>query len=264
MDYYEFIKWIYYKYWFSRFHKVLIGLKILNKVFLMSSLDRRDFLRKTGEALSFLTLINHFLPPIVQAKEEILERIKKNSPHILNLLKEMDSKGYRFLSVPWEDGEFLHLIVKAIHASKVLEIGTSHGFSAIWIGLSLEETNGHLITIEIDDERYRLALKNIERARLSHRITCLKGDAHKIISKIEGPFDFIFLDADKEGQMDYFNKVYPKKINPGGLLAVHNAISQAGAMMDYLEMIKKHPNFDTVILSLTMRDGFALSYRHRV
>lgn len=227
-------------------------------------LDRRDFLRKTGGSLGFLTIVNHLLPSISKAKEETLERIKINSPHIIKLLTEMDSKGYRFLSVPWKDGEFLHLMVKAVRASKVLEIGTSQGFSTIWIGLALEETNGHLTTIEIDDELYRLAQKNVERAKLSHRITCLEGDAHKIISKIEGPFDFIFLDADKEGQMDYFNKIYPRKINPGGIIAVHNAISQASSMMDYLEMIKKHHAFDTVIISVTMKDGFALSYRHRI
>lgn len=230
----------------------------------MNGLDRRDFLRSIGGSLGFFTAINHFLSSILEAKDETLERIRISSPHIIKLLKEMDSRGYRFLSVPWKDGEFLHLIVKAVRASKVLEIGTSHGFSAIWIGLALEETNGHLTTIEIDDERYRLAQINIERAKLSHRITCIKGDAHKVIIKLEGPFDFIFLDADKEGQMDYFKKIYPYKLYPGGIIAVHNAISQADAMLDYLEMIKKHPDFDTVILSLTMSDGFALSYRHRL
>jgi predicted O-methyltransferase YrrM len=63
--------------------------------------------------------------------------------------------------------------------------------------------------------------------------------------------------------MDYFNQVYPRKLVPGGILAVHNAISQASSMKDYLEMIRKHPDFDTVILSVTMDDGFCLSYRHR-
>jgi predicted O-methyltransferase YrrM len=72
------------------------------------------------------------------------------------------------------------------------------------------------------------------------------------------------MDADKEGQMDYFNKLYPKKLVPGGVLIVHNAIRQANLMKDYLNMIRKHPDFDTVFLSVTMDDGFCLSYRHRI
>jgi len=73
----------------------------------------------------------------------------------------------------------------------------------------------------------------------------------------------VFLDADKDGQVDYFNKLYPTKLTPGGILAVHNAIQQASSMKDYLDMIRKHADFDTVTLSATMDDGFCVSYRHR-
>jgi predicted O-methyltransferase YrrM len=72
------------------------------------------------------------------------------------------------------------------------------------------------------------------------------------------------MDADKEGQMDYFYKLYPRKLARGGTLAGHNAIRQADSMKDYLEMIRKQPAFDTATLSLTMDAGFCLSYRHRV
>jgi hypothetical protein len=67
----------------------------------------------------------------------------------------------------------------------------------------------------------------------------------------------------KEGQIDYFNKLFPKKLAPGGILAVHNAIRLREPMKEFLEMIAKHPDFDSVILSLTMDDGFSVSYRHR-
>ena len=69
--------------------------------------------------------------------------------------------------------------------------------------------------------------------------------------------------AETTGEV-YFNKLYPKKLLPGGVVAVHNAIRQASSMRDYLEMIRSHPDFDTVTLSATMDDGFCLSYRHRV
>jgi len=112
----------------------------------------------------------------------------------------MELKGYQYWSVPWKDGEFLHLLVKATRARNVLELGTSHGFSAIWMGLGLEETGGRLTTIEIDRERYDLARKHVSEAGLSQRVTCIQGDAHVKLGKIEGPFDFVFMDADKRGK----------------------------------------------------------------
>ena len=192
------------------------------------------------------------------------QRVNRNPAELRRLLDEMDAKGYQFWSVPRKDGEFLHLLVKATRARNVLELGTSHGFSAIWMGLGLEETGGRLTTIEIEKERHDLARRHVSEAGLSQRVTFIKGDAHVEVAKLEGPFDFVFMDADKEGQMDYFKKLYPKKLAPGAMLAVHNAIRQASSMKDYLDMIRKHPDFDTVIVSATMDDGFCLSYRHRV
>ncbi len=131
------------------------------------------------------------------------------------------------------------------------------------MGLGLEETGGRLTTIEIDRERYDLARRHVSEAGLSQRVISIRGDAHVEVAKLEGIFDFVFMDADKEGQMDYFRKLYPKKLAPGAMLAVHNAIRQAGSMKDYLDMIRKHPDFDTVTVSATLDDGFCLSYRHR-
>jgi len=190
--------------------------------------------------------------------------VKRDSARIKRLLDQMDSRGYRFWSVPRKDGEFLHFFVKAIRAKSILEVGTSQGVSAIWMGLALGETGGRLTTIEIDRERYNTARKNIEEAGMLNRVTPILGDGHAELAKLDGPFDFVFLDADKEGQVDYFNKLYPKKLLPGGVLAVHNAIQQASSMRDYLDLVRKHPAFDTVTLSATLDDGFCLSYRHRV
>jgi len=208
-------------------------------------------------------MATHVPPAIANAIDGVSQRVKRYPAHIQRLLDEMDAKGYQFWSVPRKDGELLHFLVKATRSRNVLEVGTSHGFSAIWMGLALEETGGRLTTIEIDKERYNLARKHVSEAGLSQRIACIKGDGHVEVAKLDGPFDFVFLDADKEGQMDYFNKLYPMKLTLGGILAVHNAIRQAYAMRDYLEMIQRHPEFDTVILSTTMDDGFCLSYHHR-
>ena len=226
--------------------------------------SRRGFLKTTGGVLSLFAAVSHVPLAIADTVEGGPPPGKRDPTQLKRLLDEMDAKGYQFWSVPRKDGEFLRLLLKATRARNVLELGTSHGFSAIWIGLGLEETGGRLTTIEIDKERYDLARKHVSEAGLSQRVTFIRGDAHVEVARIEGPFDFVFMDADKDGQMDYFKKLYPKKLVPGGILLVHNAIRQANSMKDYLEMIRKHPDFDTVTLSVTMDDGFCLSYRLRI
>jgi predicted O-methyltransferase YrrM len=202
-------------------------------------------------------------PEKTEAADEARKLPKADPSRVRKILDEMESKIGRYWSTPRKDAEFLHLMVKATRAVHVLEVGTSQGYSAIWMGLALEETGGRLTTIEIDAGRHSVAEKNVRDAGLAGRITLIRGDAHREIPALKGPFDFVFLDADKDGQMDYFNKLYPKKLAPGGMIAVHNAISEAGDMKDYTETIRSLPDFDTVIVSTTLSDGISLSYRRR-
>lgn len=225
-----------------------------------TEMKRREFLKATGGATGAAALLGTFggLDGIAAEGGG-----KTDKAALEALLKEMETRQRQFLSVPRKDGQFLSLLIKATRAKNVLEVGTSHGYSAIWISLGLEETGGHLTTIEILPERVQMAKDNLGKARLAHRVTFKQGDAHEIVPTLDGPFDFVFLDADKQGQMDYFNKLHPKKLVPGGILAVHNAIRLADSMQDFLDLIAKHADFDSVILSLTMDDGFCVNYRHR-
>jgi caffeoyl-CoA O-methyltransferase len=226
-------------------------------------LRRREFLKKTGGGLGFLALATHLGSATADAAEGTPHPAIRDPAHLRRLLNEMDAMGSRYWSVPRTDGELLRLLIKATRAKNVLEVGTSHGYSAIWIGLGLEESGGRLTSIEIDAARHDVARRHVSEAGLSERVTLIKGDAHLEVTKLDGPFDFVFLDADKEGQVDYFNKLYPKKLSPGGMLAVHNAIRQANSMKDYLDTVRSHSDFDTITLSTTMDDGFCVSYRHR-
>jgi predicted O-methyltransferase YrrM len=219
---------------------------------------RRDFLAAAGGVLSLVAS-----PQKGAAADGSPGTPKRDPAKLRRLLEEMDAQGPRYWSVPRKDGEFLHFLVKATQARSVLEIGTSHGYSAIWMGLALEETGGRLTTIEIDQARHDLAQKHVGEANLLQRVTLIKGDAHVEVTKLNGPFDFVFVDADKEGQVDYFHKLYPRRLASGGILASHNAIRQASSMRDYLDLVRKHPDFDTVTVSATLDDGFCLSYRRR-
>jgi predicted O-methyltransferase YrrM len=225
-------------------------------------MKRRQFIRSTVGVVGAVGFVNEFGLATGNAAETPT-RGPVDQAALQNLMEEMESKGRRMLSVPRKDGQFLNLLIKVARAKSVLEVGTSQGYSAIWISLGLEETGGKMTTIDIAPEKVTMAKANLARAGLSPRVIFLLGDAHQVVPTLEGPFDFVFLDADKEGQMDYFKKLYPKKLVPGGIIAVHNAIRMRESMKDYLDMMAKHPDFDSVVLSLTMEDGFSVSYRKR-
>lgn len=189
----------------------------------------------------------------------LYERQKEVEP----ILQELEAMRGKFSNVPRTDGQLLNMLVKIARARNVLEVGTSNGYSAIWFCLALEETDGHLTTIEINPEKVKMAKENLKRAGLSHRVTIIEGDGHKVVPLLDDKFDFVFLDADKGREQDYFGYLFPQKLVAGAVIAVHNAIRMKGAMKRYLEMITSHPEFDTVFVSTTLDDGFVISYWRR-
>jgi predicted O-methyltransferase YrrM len=191
-------------------------------------------------------------PPVVTPGDPAIEKV----------MRELEPQRARNYNVPREDGRFLHVLVKLLKARRVLEIGTSNGYSALWLARALATTGGQLTTIDIDPEKVKQARANLKAAGLVERVTLLEGDAHKVARTLAGPFDIVFIDAEKGGELDYFQAVFPKVV-PGGAIVVHNAIRFRQAMQDYLDTVEHHPALDTVILSLTMEDGFAVSYKAR-
>jgi predicted O-methyltransferase YrrM len=100
-------------------------------------------------------------------------------------------------SIGPEVGQFLGLLIRLIQAKRVLEFGTSLGYSAIWLGEALRTTGGRLISIEREEELYRQAQKNLAAAGLSDIVELVLGDARTVVETLEGPFDLIFQDSDK-------------------------------------------------------------------
>jgi predicted O-methyltransferase YrrM len=165
-------------------------------------------------------------------------------------------------NVPESDGEFLYNLIIKNHYTKVLDIGTSTGHSAVWMAWALSRTGGKLITIEIDESRYRKALANFEAAGLSGFIDARLADAHDLVKALEGPFDFIFCDADKDWYRNYFMDLAPK-IEVGGCFAAHNVtMTYEKGVREFLEYLKGLPHFETTIAK-TSREGISLSYKKR-
>jgi caffeoyl-CoA O-methyltransferase len=155
--------------------------------------------------------------------------------------------SWRDLNVPEADGRTLHDLIVKHKYTKALEIGTSTGHSATWIAWALSKTGGRLITIDIDEQRHRIALANFKEAGLSAYVDARLGDAHEIVPKLEGPFDFVFSDADKEWYKNYFVAVWPK-LQPGGCFTAHNVSgTRMQGIKKFLDHLKTVPNAETTI-----------------
>ncbi len=128
---------------------------------------------------------------------------------------------WRDWNVPEADGKILYDIIVQNQYKRALEVGTSTGHSAIWIAWALSKTGGKLMTIEIDEDRYRQALANFKEAGLSEYIEARNADAHQLVKDLAGPFDFVFIDADKDWYIHYAKALIPK-IDPGGCITAHN------------------------------------------
>jgi predicted O-methyltransferase YrrM len=165
------------------------------------------------------------------------------------------------LAVSEEDGRFLRLMVASSGARRALEIGAASGYSAIWIGLGLRETGGTLTTIEYDAQRAREAKANIERAGLADIVTVLSGDAFKEIPKLQGPLDFVFLDAWKRDYRKFLDVVYPR-LAPGGLFLAHNVVNKRAEMPDFLTAIEHNPDLFTTIVAPS-GEGVSVSWKKR-
>ena len=179
-----------------------------------------------------------------------LDDFEKN---VLAVLKDIEINE-RFRNVPQHDGRLLRIMAQSMNAKHVVELGTSTGISAIWIGLGLKETRGKLTTYEIDADRAAIARKNFQRAGLAETITLVEGDAHEEVKKLTGSIDMIFLDADKEGYIDYMNKLLPL-LRPGGVILAHN-INPRMAHPPFMEAITADPKLETVVrggMSITLK-----------
>lgn len=150
-------------------------------------------------------------------------------------------------NVPAADGRLLRMLAEAIDAKTVVEFGTSKGISALCISLALRKTGGKLLTYEIDPDTVAIARKNFKRAGVAEIVTVVEGDAHEKARNLKGPIDLVFIDADKEGYLDYLQKTLPL-VRPGGLICAHNK-DPLMASADFLKAVTTNPALETLFIS---------------
>ena len=177
-------------------------------------------------------------PPLAGSSEE---------RRILGVIEDV-YRYHRYLSVPEEDGRLLRLLAESIGAKHVVELGTSTGYSGLWLLLAMSKTGGRLTTYEIDRGRHQMARDNFERAGVANLVTPVLGDAHAEITRLKEPIDLLFIDADKEGYPDYLRILGPL-VRAGGLIAAHNMASPPPDPR-YVEAVTTNPALETVFLNM--------------
>ena len=218
---------------------------------------------KTSVSIAIVVILMVLLASTMPSHSQVVEKETSMDKKVKKFLDKMKNR-WRDLNVPEEDGKILYEIIIQNKYKRALEVGTSTGHSAIWIAWALSKTGGKLITIEIDEGRRRQALANFKEAGLSDTIDARLADAHPLVNELPGPFDFVFIDADKDWYTNYAKALIPK-LEPGGCMTAHNVEEGRFGMRgtrEYYEYMKSLPEFETS-LHPKSRAGMAISYKKK-
>ena len=160
-----------------------------------------------------------------------------------------------------DDAMFLRICVDATRAKRGIEVGTYKAFGAMNMGIAFERRGGHLYTVEINPRNAALSRANLKAVALDKSVTVIEGDALKVLPKLEGTYDFIFIDALKRDYFRYLKDVEGKLL-PGSLITADNTIGSARAMPDFLGHLNG-TGYDAVTIraSMAKNDGMTMAYK---
>jgi predicted O-methyltransferase YrrM len=176
------------------------------------------------------------------------------------LIIETAEQAPRHANVPLADARLLRVLAESMGAKNVVELGTSTGYSGLWLSNALRKTGGKLTTFELDPDRAATAREHFKRAGVDNIITLMEGDAHKNLEKVKGPIDLAFVDAEKDGYKQYLEQLLPK-MRPGGLILAHNMRFPTPSP-DFIQAATTNPALDTIFLNMDDR-GMAVSLKKR-
>ena len=200
------------------------------------------------------------IPLLFVSMRPLTEKEQQNIDQKVRSFLDSRKSQWDDMNVPEADGQVLYNLIIRNNYKNALEIGTSTGHSALWIAWALSKTGGKLITIEINERRYKEALENFKQAGVADYIDARLDDAHQLVKELEGPFDFVFSDADKDWYTNYFKDIFPK-LQVGGCFTAHN-VSNTGlyGIRDFLSHLDSLKNVETTI-DRSSRSGISISYK---
>lgn len=163
----------------------------------------------------------------------------------------------RMLNITPDTGRLLWILACATRATRILEVGTSNAFSTIWLADAARSTGGRVTTLEVNPDKIALARANLASAGLAGVVEILEGPAADTLARLPGPFDLVFLDADRPSYLTYLELVVPR-LRPGGLLVADNVTSHASELQDYLRRVRSHPGLFSVTVPIGNGEEIAL------
>ena len=180
-----------------------------------------------------------------------------NTTAILDRLEETSEE---FWNISHQTGNFISMLIKSANIKNVLELGTSNGYSTLWIADALKSTNGHLTTIEFWEKRQCIARSNIEKCGLSEIVTFKIGQAYDVImTELQKEcYDMVFIDANKQEYLSFFQAVHPL-LKKGGIILADNVISHAEKVKPFIEAVSNHSEYQSQVLDLP--DGLLMAYK---
>jgi predicted O-methyltransferase YrrM len=171
---------------------------------------------------------------------------------------EEPEHSQRFLNLEPDTAQLINILVRAARRTRALEIGTSNGYSTIWLADALRSTGGHLISVERDAEKQDLAGENLRRVGLRDVVELIQGDATAVVETLQGPFDLVFFDADRTSAPQQLSLLLPK-LAPSIFLLADNVLSHPEEIATYLHAVEALPDFER--LTIPTGKGLHLAYR---
>jgi predicted O-methyltransferase YrrM len=182
------------------------------------------------------------------------------NPEIRNFLRQLEDHARihdaresehsrKLLNLEPETAELVSILARSSRARRILEIGTSNGYSTIWLAASIGPDGGRIISIDRSPEKHKLAHENLLATGLLQFVDLRLGDATEVIKTLPGPFDFVFFDADRTSAPDQLNLLLPK-LAPQALVLADNALSHPEEISGYLSMVKSLKQLQHVLIPL--------------
>jgi predicted O-methyltransferase YrrM len=180
------------------------------------------------------------------------------TPELRTMLKELEDHAAthdavetehsrKLLNLEPDTAQLLSILARSSGARRVLEIGTSNGYSTIWLAASIGTRGGRVTTIDRSQEKQALARENLSKAGLLEYVDLRCGDATEVVETLPGPFDFVFFDADRKSAPDQLTLLLPK-LAPVALILADNVLSHPAEIADYLAVVQSLKRLQHVVV----------------
>jgi len=179
---------------------------------------------------------------------------------LLNELEQFSQKNIGYYNIPAATGKFFYNLVLISKAKNILEVGTSNGYSTIWLAEAAKQNKGKVTTIEISESKVKMAKENFKRAKLDKLIKIIHGDALKEIPRLREKYDFMFIDAIKRDYIKYL-KLNEKNLKKNAVIVADNAIIFKEKMIHYLNYLQNNKNYSSVLVPIGTGVEFSIKVK---